>query len=76
MGWERAGGEAVGLFDAVILDHDGTIVDSRDAMVRAYTRCNRCGRPHSVYRKFGLCRVCIRELALRGELPGVTKSSW
>jgi len=38
MGWERAGGEAVGLFDAVILDHDGTIVDSRDAMVRAYTR--------------------------------------
>ena len=44
--------------------------------VRAYTRCNRCGRPHSVYRKFGLCRVCLRELAHRGELPGVTKSSW
>ena len=44
--------------------------------VRAYTRCNRCGRPHSVYRTFGLCRVCLRELAHRGELPGVTKSSW
>ena len=44
--------------------------------VRAYTRCNRCGRPHSVHRKFGLCRVCLRELAHRGELPGVTKSSW
>ena len=44
--------------------------------VRAYTRCNRCGRPHSVYRKFGLWRVCLRELAHRGELPGVTKSSW
>ena len=44
--------------------------------VRAYTRCQRCGRPHSVYRKFGLCRVCLRELALRGDLPGVTKSSW
>lgn len=44
--------------------------------VRAYTRCNRCGRPHSVYRKFGLCRVCLRELALHGDLPGVTKSSW
>ena len=44
--------------------------------VRGYTRCNRCGRPHSVYRKFGLCRVCLRELALRGDLPGVTKSSW
>ena len=44
--------------------------------VRAYTRCNRCGRPHSVYRKFGPCRICLRELALRGELPGVKKSSW
>ncbi len=44
--------------------------------VRAYSRCNRCGRPKSVYRKFGLCRVCLRELAHRGELPGVIKSSW
>ena len=44
--------------------------------VRAYTRCNRCGRPHSVYRKFGLCRVCLREMAHAGQLPGVTKSSW
>lgn len=44
--------------------------------VRAYTRCNRCGRPKAVYRKFGLCRVCLRELALRGELPGIKKSSW
>lgn len=43
---------------------------------RAYTRCNRCGRPHSVYRKFGLCRICLRELALKGELPGVRKASW
>jgi len=44
--------------------------------VRAYTRCNRCGRPHSVFRKFGLCRVCLREMAHAGELPGVSKSSW
>jgi small subunit ribosomal protein S14 len=44
--------------------------------VRAYTRCTRCGRPKSVYRKFGLCRICIRVLAHRGELPGITKSSW
>ena len=44
--------------------------------VRAYTRCQVCGRPHSVYRKFGLCRICLREKAHRGELPGVTKSSW
>ena len=44
--------------------------------VRAYTRCQRCGRPHSVFRKFGLCRICLREMAHRGELPGVHKSSW
>jgi small subunit ribosomal protein S14 len=44
--------------------------------VREYTRCNRCGRPRAVYRKFGLCRVCFREMAHRGELPGITKSSW
>lgn len=44
--------------------------------VRGYTRCNRCGRPHSVYQKFGLCRICLREMAVRGELPGVKKSSW
>ena len=43
---------------------------------RKYTRCQRCGRPHSVYRKFGLCRVCFRELALKGELPGIKKASW
>src|SRR5450756_2021427 len=39
-------------------------------------RYTECGRPHSVYRKFGLCRICLREMAHRGELPGVTKSSW
>jgi small subunit ribosomal protein S14 len=44
--------------------------------VRAYTRCQRCGRPHSVYRKFKLCRVCLRELVHAGEIPGVTKASW
>ncbi|HCV23924.1 MAG: type Z 30S ribosomal protein S14 [Gemmatimonadetes bacterium] len=44
--------------------------------VRKYTRCQRCGRPRAVYRKFGLCRICFRELALRGEIPGVTKASW
>jgi small subunit ribosomal protein S14 len=44
--------------------------------VRAYTRCSRCGRPRAVYRKFGLCRICFRTMAHRGELPGITKSSW
>ena len=44
--------------------------------VREYTRCNRCGRPRAVYRKFGLCRICLREMAHAGEIPGVTKASW
>lgn len=44
--------------------------------VRAYTRCNRCGRPRAVYRKFGVCRICLRELAHAGAIPGMTKSSW
>jgi small subunit ribosomal protein S14 len=43
---------------------------------QAYNRCERCGRPRAYYRKFKLCRICLRELAHRGELPGVTKSSW
>ena len=43
---------------------------------RAYTRCTICGRPKGVYRKFGLCRICFRELALKGEIPGITKASW
>jgi len=44
--------------------------------VRAYTRCSKCGRPKAVFRKFGLCRICVRDLAHKGELPGVIKSSW
>ena len=44
--------------------------------VRAYTRCQRCGRPRAVLRKFGLCRICVRVMAHAGELPGVSKSSW
>jgi len=43
---------------------------------RGYTRCNKCGRPHAVYQKFGICRICFRDLAHAGELPGVMKSSW
>ena len=44
--------------------------------VRAHSRCRRCGRPRAVYRKFGLCRICLRELAHQGFIPGMTKSSW
>ena len=43
---------------------------------REYTRCNICGRPHAVLRKYGICRVCFRELAYKGQIPGVKKSSW
>lgn len=44
--------------------------------VRVRNRCWRCGRPRGYIRKFGLCRICFREKALNGELPGVVKSSW
>jgi small subunit ribosomal protein S14 len=44
--------------------------------VRAYTRCARCGRPRAVYQRFTLCRLCFRQLAHQGEIPGVTKASW
>ncbi len=44
--------------------------------VRDYTRCDRCGRPRAVYRRFKLCRVCFREMAHNGELPGIRKASW
>jgi small subunit ribosomal protein S14 len=44
--------------------------------VRAYKRCNICGRAHGYMRRFGLCRICFRELSHQGLIPGVTKSSW
>ncbi len=44
--------------------------------VRAYNRCAICGRPHGVMRKFGICRICFRERAYKGEIPGVKKASW
>ena len=44
--------------------------------VRYRNRCRRCGRPRGYMRKFELCRICFRNLALAGELPGVVKSSW
>lgn len=44
--------------------------------VREYNRCNVCGRPRGYMRKFGLCRICMRFMALEGLIPGVTKSSW
>ena len=43
---------------------------------RAYNRCPLCGRPRAFLRQFGICRICFRNMALRGELPGVRKSSW
>ena len=44
--------------------------------VRTYNRCNRCGRSRAFLRKFGLCRICFRQMALKGEIPGVRKASW
>lgn len=44
--------------------------------VRYRNRCRNCGRPRAFYRKFQLCRICLRRYALAGDIPGVTKSSW
>jgi len=44
--------------------------------VRSYHRCQFCGRPRGYLRKFQACRICFRELALKGEVPGVIKASW
>ena len=48
----------------------------RKYKVRVRNRCQRCGRPRGYIRRFQLCRICFRELALEGEIPGVSKSSW
>jgi small subunit ribosomal protein S14 len=44
--------------------------------VREYNRCSICGRPRGYYRKFDMCRICFRQLASKGDIPGVIKSSW
>ncbi len=43
---------------------------------RRYNRCSLCGRPRAYYRKFGICRICFRNLASEGKIPGVRKASW
>lgn len=49
---------------------------NRKYKVREVNRCKRCGRARGYYRRFQLCRICLREMALKGQLPGVKKSSW
>jgi len=44
--------------------------------VRQHNRCHLCGRPKGYLRRFGVCRICFRELAWKGEIPGVMKASW
>lgn len=48
----------------------------RKYAIRVRNRCMKCGRPRGYMRRFGLCRICFRELALEGKIPGVVKSSW
>jgi len=54
------------------------VKQSKDAKysTREYNRCRICGRPHGYLRKFGICRICFRELAYKGQIPGVKKASW
>jgi len=48
----------------------------RKYAIRVRNRCGQCGRPRGYLRRFGLCRICFRELALQGMIPGVAKASW
>ncbi len=48
----------------------------RRTVYQVRNRCERCGRPRGYIRRFGLCRICFRELALQGKIPGVVKASW
>lgn len=50
--------------------------ENRKYEVRVRNRCKKCGRARGYYRRFGLCRICLRELALEGKIPGLVKSSW
>ena len=50
--------------------------ERRKYRVRVRNRCKICGRPRGYIRRFGLCRICFREMALEGQIPGVVKSSW
>jgi len=64
-------------FEAVMQANEKLQKLPRDSSpVRQMTRCNLTGRPHAVYRKFGLCRNKLREAAMRGDVPGLTKASW
>ncbi|MDR0462214.1 MAG: type Z 30S ribosomal protein S14 [Christensenellaceae bacterium] len=54
----------------------GGMRNGKPCKVREYTRCSICGRPKAVLKKYGICRICFRELASKGEIPGVKKSSW
>lgn len=58
-------------------DHDGLhLLPPNSSPTRAKNRCSQCGRPRGYMRKFGLCRICFRENASKGNIPGITKASW
>jgi small subunit ribosomal protein S14 len=50
--------------------------DRNESLIRIRLRCRSCGRPHGTLRKFGLCRICLRQAAMRGDVPGLKKASW
>jgi len=57
----------------------GLILKSKQApkyQARGYNRCSLCGRPHAFIRDYGICRLCFRKMAHKGEIPGVKKASW
>ena len=69
--WAKKGGTTLAKKSMIVKCNRGA-----KFKVQEYTRCERCGRPHAVLRKFRLCRICFRELAYKGYIPGVKKASW
>lgn len=55
---------------------EALVAAGKMSRVKLVTRCWRCGRPHGVFKDLGLCRICLREKAHRGEIPGLRKASW
>lgn len=58
------------------IQHELQALPKNSHRTRISSRCRQCGRPHAVYRKFGLCRLCLRKYAMQGYVPGLVKASW
>jgi ribosomal protein S14 len=75
-GWQKLETHRQELRKSDAAQRDGSKVLKPRQLIRIRLRCRLCGRPRAVYRKFGICRICFRNMASDGLIPGVKKSSW